>query len=57
MNTWWRTFVSDKDWQPPSLMGALGDELRGRGCETAKNSNDVRGWAGIRLRKGLDWSA
>jgi len=57
MNTWWRTFVSDKHWQPPSLMGALGDELRGRGCETAKNSNDVRGWAGIRLRKGLDWSA
>jgi putative DNA primase/helicase len=50
MNGWWRTFVSEKDWTPPSLMGALGDELRGRGCEPAKSPEDVRGWGGIRLR-------
>jgi putative DNA primase/helicase len=51
INTWWKTFVSEHDWQPPSLMGALGDELRARGCTTAKNAADVRGWSGIRLRR------
>jgi putative DNA primase/helicase len=50
INTWWKTFVSEKDWQPPSLMGALGDEFRARGCMSVKNAEDVRGWAGIRLR-------
>jgi putative DNA primase/helicase len=53
INAWWKTYVSDGDWSAPSLMGALGDELRARGCETAKSPEDIRGWFGIRLRGGV----
>jgi putative DNA primase/helicase len=52
INSWWKTFVSG-DFTPPSLMASLGDDLRAKGCYPQKNTNDVRGWAGIRLRNGL----
>ena len=53
INTWWKTYVQETGWDPPSLMAGLGDELRARGCrpERRPKSGGPRGWAGIRLRQ------
>src|SRR5262249_24393432 len=53
LNEWWKTYVSDDPtWHAPSLMAALGDELKVRGCEPerADDAAGTRGWRGIRLK-------
>jgi putative DNA primase/helicase len=49
INGWWKTYVQESGWDPPSLMAGLGDELKARGCRPGKEGG-TRGWQGIRLR-------
>lgn len=54
INEWWKTYVQEKGWDPPSLMAGLGEELRARGCRSEqRGTNRTRGWAGIRLKNRL----
>jgi putative DNA primase/helicase len=51
INDWWKTYVQETGWEPPSLMAGLGEELRARGCRpTRVGPNRTRGWQGIRLK-------